>query len=84
MDAWGLGAQRLRGGRGAGHFPRARYVGIAAYNGAGTRAAGSRARRAFFTSVLGNAPVNGQASCERAVGNLRATAEATGGATGST
>lgn len=63
----------------ARRFPKVRYVGIASYNGGwdeGTKVA--REESGFFTSMLANAPVNGQASFERLIGNTRAAAEAIG------
>lgn len=78
---WLLGgwARNEYGAVAARRFPRARYVGVAAYNGGwdeGSRVA--REESGFFISMLANAPVNGQASFDRLVENTRAAAEATG------
>lgn len=78
---WLLGgwARSDYGAVAAKRFARARYVGIAAYNGGwdeGSRVA--REESGFFTSMLANAPVNGHASFEQLVENTRAAAEATG------
>jgi hypothetical protein len=78
---WLLGgwARSDYGAVAARRFSRARYVGVAAYNGGwdeGSKVA--REESGFFTSMLANAPVNGQASFERLIGNTRAAAEATG------
>ena len=78
---WLLGghARTDYGAVAARRFPRANYVGIAAYNGGwdeGSQVA--REESGFFASMLANAPVNGQPSFKRLVDTTRAVAKATG------
>lgn len=78
---WFLGgwARTDYGAQAARRFPRARYVGIAAYNSGwdeGVRAA--REDGGFLATMLSYAPLNGARSYSRLVENTRLAAEATG------